>query len=198
MGDTSAIEAKLDELGRAVAALAERPAACRSEFGCRWSAGEPGGRPDGPRRDRLLELQEQAERHSAAVKQRQDTIETSLRAQAGKMEETRKSQEHAVGDIQDALLKLGANEHVLGNSFAAWRSETGGDLSIIGSHLEQLDRAALNMLEQLSVDLRMRPRLNGIDGARLRENLKRVLHSTGSVTASGWRREAPQPPAARP
>ena len=80
---------------------------------------------------------------------------------------------------------------MLSNSFAAWRSETGGDLSIISSRLEQLDRAALNMLEQLSVDLRMRPRLNGIDGTRLRENLKRVLHSTGSVIASGWRREAP-------
>ncbi len=192
LGGASAIEAKLDELGRAVAALAERPAPSNAESHVadamlasqvaeRMAHAETG----------LLALQEQAEHHWAAAKERQDAIESSLRTQAAKIEQARKSQEQAVGDIHDALLKLGADQHVLGDSFAAWRSETGGDLSIISSRLEQLDRAALDMLEQLSLELRMRPRLNGLDGTRLRANLKRVLHNTGSVLTSGWRKEAP-------
>ena len=79
VGDTSAIEAKLDELGRAVAAFAERSAASSSESSVADGAlaSQVADRMAHAETS-LLELQEQTERHWAAVKQRQDTIESSF------------------------------------------------------------------------------------------------------------------------
>ncbi len=201
VSEDSAVEARLGEVGRAVTALAERSAALERFVAANpWeemaSARGVEGRGGGDNlaaagtflgavAERLAQteasvhqLREDTDRHGTAAKERQQALEASVRAQVEKAEEARKGHDRALSDIYEALLKLGTNQHALGDNFTAWRAETSGDLAIISSRLEQLDHAALDMLSQLSVDLHARRRENGVEGTRLGENLKRWLHGT--------------------
>ena len=98
IGRRSAIEAKLDELGRAVAALAERPACRRTPratwptrcWQAKWPSGWHMPRPV------CWTLQEQAEHDWAAAKQRQDAIELALR-DAGRARSSEAAQEPGAG-----------------------------------------------------------------------------------------------------
>jgi hypothetical protein len=140
----------------------------------------------------LAQLREEAERRWAAVIERQQALEASLRAQMEKAEEARKSTHDVLGAIRDALLKLGANQDELGRNLALWREETCGDLGIISSRVDQLDQSAHDRLSQLSDDVAaLRPR-NGLDTRQLGENLKRWAHGTGGVIVSTWRKGLPK------
>jgi ATP-dependent Clp protease ATP-binding subunit ClpA len=140
----------------------------------------------------LQHLREEAERRWAQATERHQALEASVRAQMEKSDEARKSNHDVLSAIYDALLKLGTNQHELGEHFSAWRTETSGDLGIISSRVDQLDQAALDMLGQLSDDLHaLQRRKRGPDSAQLRENLKRWLQGTGSSLATNWRKRLP-------
>lgn len=206
------IEAKLGELGRAATAFSERSAGIdRLLAGNPWeevrarveavegrvASGNAAGLAtlSAPVADLLAQaeanlqhLREETERQWAAATERQQALEASVRAQMEKADEARKSNHDVLSAIYDALLKLGTNQHELGEHFNAWRSETSGDLGIISSRVDQLDHAALDMLSQLSDDLHALQQKNGVEGARLSENLKRWLHGTSNILATTWRK----------
>jgi hypothetical protein len=145
----------------------------------------------------LTQLREDAERRWSAAIERQQALEASLRAQAEKAEEIRKSSHDVMGAIHDALVKLGARQDELSVSLAAWREETSGDLGIISSRVDRLDQAAHDRLGQLSDDVAaLRPK-RGVDTRHLGENLKRWAYGTRSAIATTWREGLPRDRLAR-
>jgi len=192
-----AIEARLGDLGRSMALLAERLATFDRLLSSEGAAAA--GAATGPGAERLARaeaslqhLREEAERHWAAAQERQQALEASVRAQIERADEARKGYHDVLGAIYDALLKLGTNQDELGKHFTAWRTETSGDLGIISSRVDQLDHAALDMLGHLSEDLEaLRGRKSPV-GIRLSENAKRLLHGTGTMIATNWRKRLPK------
>ncbi len=182
-----AIEAKLGDLGRAMALLAERLTALDRQLA---------GAPWEEMRVRLEavegRLREETERHWAGAEERQQALEASVHAQIERADEGRKGYHDVLGAIYDALLKLGTNQDELGKHFTMWRTETSGDLGIISSRVDQLDHAALDMLGQLSEDLNTLQRNKSPEGMRrLRENLRRWLDGTRGMLTTDWRKRLP-------
>ena len=68
-------------------------------------------------------------------------IEEIVRAQAERMEEASKTHERDLGEIFEALVKLGTNQQTLGNNLEAWRFDSSGDISIVSNRLESLERS---------------------------------------------------------
>jgi ClpA/ClpB-like protein len=207
-----ALEARLGDLGRAVTALSERSAALDKlvasnpweEMRARVEAVEgrvsaeslaaASGTLAGTVSERLGQaeaglqrLREETERHWNAASERQQALEASVHAGLEKAEEARRAHERDLGEIYEALLKLGTNQHALGDNFTTWRAETSGDLSIISARLEQLDNAALDMLSRLSAEVHSLLRGNGAEGSRLGDGFKRWLYGTSNILATGWR-----------
>jgi hypothetical protein len=139
----------------------------------------------------LQQLREETQQHWATARERQQALEASVRAQVEKADASLKGHHDDLSAVTEALVKLGTNQHALGENLDAWRAETSGDLGIISSRVEQLDHAALDMLSQLSADLNARRWGNGIDRAKLAENLKRLANGTSSALATGWRMVPP-------
>jgi hypothetical protein len=139
----------------------------------------------------LQQLREETQQHWATARERQQALEASVRAQVEKADASLKGHHDDLTAVTEALVKLSTNQHALGENLDAWRAETSGDLGIISSRVEQLDHAALDMLSQLSADLNARRWGNGIDRAKLAENLKRLANGTSSALATGWRMVPP-------
>jgi hypothetical protein len=107
-------------------------------------------------------------------------------------EEAVKKQERDLGEIYQALVKLGANQQTLGDNFTAWRIETGGDIGIVNNGLQKLEQTMLDMIGHLGAELHAMRQESDAGGVR-RNGFKRWLYGTGHVFASGWREENPPP-----
>ena len=94
----------------------------------------------------LQRLQEETERHWSSDGERQIALETSVRAHLQGAEDAAKKHERDLGEIYQALVKLGANQQTLGDNFTAWRIETGGDIGIVSNRLQQLEQTTLDLL----------------------------------------------------
>jgi len=208
------LDAKLGELGKAMAALAERlPAidtlaasdpsqALRSHVEAvegRLDAHMPGiadkvvgglAEHFGQAESSLQRLQERIERHLASSAERQIALEASLRAQLQAAEEARKAHDRNLAEIHQGLVKLGANQQTLGDNFAAWRYETGGDIGIVSNRLQQLEHTMLDLLGQLGGELQALRQENHGDGSRRGNGFKRWLYGTSSVFATSRREGA--------
>ena len=139
----------------------------------------------------LRGLQEDAERHWGSTEERQIALDASVKAQLQGAEEASKTHERDLGEIYQALVKLGANQQTLGDNFTAWRIESGGDIGIVNNRLQQLEQTTLDLLGHLGGELQAL-RQEGHDGAGGRRNgFKRWLYGTGNVFAAGWRDEIP-------
>jgi hypothetical protein len=125
-----------------------------------------------------------------------------VRAQLQASEEAGKSHERDLGEIYQALVKLGANQQTLGDNFTAWRIESGGDIGIINNRLQQLEQTMLDLLGHFGNELQaLRQESHNGTGVR-RNGFKRWLYGTGNVFAAIRREEtgavaqAPDHPAA--
>jgi hypothetical protein len=142
----------------------------------------------------LRRLQEASDRHWTSGGERQIALEASVRAQLQTAEEANKAYERHLGEIYQALVKLGANQQTLGDNFATWRTETGGDIGIVNNRLQHLEQTALELLGQLGGQvhaLRQESHVNGRRG----NGFKRWLYGTSSVFAAGRRTDAAAPSA---
>src|SRR6185369_16181304 len=101
----------------------------------------------------LQRLQEETARHWSSNSERDTALEASVRAQLQASEEAGKSHERDLGEIYQALVKLGANQQTLGDNFAAWRIESGGDIGIINNRLQQLEQTMLDLLGHFGNEL---------------------------------------------
>jgi hypothetical protein len=94
------------------------------------------------------------------------------------------------GDMQDALVKLGANQQTLAGNLEQWRMESGGDLGIISNRLELLERGSaqpLEMLTQLQTDMQALQQVALADYDHNRRGFKNWLFGTDDVFAGSWR-----------
>jgi hypothetical protein len=208
------LEAKLGELGKVTAALAEGLPAID-----RLTASDPSqalrshieaveGRLDAhapeiadkvvgslaehfsQAEDNLQRLQERIERQLASSAERQIALEASLRAQLQGAEEARKAHERNLSEIHQGLVKLGANQQMLGENFTAWRGEAGGDIGIVSNRLQQLEHTMLDLLGQLGGELQALRQENHGNGSRRGHGFKRWLYGTSSVFTPIRREEA--------
>ena len=101
----------------------------------------------------LQRLQEETERHWSSNGERQIALEASVRAHLQGAEEAGKTHERDLGEIYQALVKLGANQQTLGDNFTAWRIESGGDIGIVSNRLQQLEQTMLDLLGHLGGEL---------------------------------------------
>ena len=138
----------------------------------------------------LQRLQEETERHWSSNGERQIALEASVRAHLQGAEEAGKTHERDLGEIYQALVKLGANQQTLGDNFTAWRIESGGDIGIVSNRLQQLEQTMLDLLGHLGSELQaLRQEIR--DGGAHRNGFKRWLYGTGNVLAAIRRDEAP-------
>lgn len=158
--DFAALGEKLDQTNRAVAQLAERFEAIRSfvpgegDLGGRLAALEsrlaeqPSSIADavsfmlkerqpgstGPVGEPLAES-------SNASADRLSVVEDLLRGQTERMLEATKTHERDLGEVFEALVKLGTNQQTLASNLEAWRLDSSGDISIVSNRLERLERS---------------------------------------------------------
>ena len=93
----------------------------------------------------LQRLQQETERHWSSNGERDIALEASVRSHLQGAEEAGKKHERDLGEVYQALVKLGANQQTLGDNFTAWRIETGGDIGIINNRLQQVEQTMAAM-----------------------------------------------------
>jgi hypothetical protein len=76
-----------------------------------------------------------------ALTDRLSAVEDLLRGQTERMLEATKTHERDLGEVFEALVKLGTNQQTLANNLEAWRLDSSGDISIVSNRLERLERA---------------------------------------------------------
>ncbi len=206
-GVDALLEAKLGDLGKAMSTLSERIAGFDKEAaGGATHTLEVGNRIADAFSERLgkteaglQRLQEETERQWSSNGERQIALETSVRAHLQGAEEAGKAHARDLGEIYQALVKLGANQQTLGDNFTAWRIESGGDIGIVSNRVQQLEQTMLDLLGHFGSELQAL-RQEGHDGTGGRRNgFKRWLYGTGNVFGASWRDETaptvPQTPA---
>ena len=125
-----------------------------------------------------------------------------MRAQLQGAEEAGKTHARDLGEIYQALVKLGANQQTLGDNFTAWRIESGGDIGIVSNRVQQLEQTMLDLLGHFGSELQaLRQGSHDSAGGR-RNGFKRWLYGTGNVFGASWRDDTaptvPQTPAPPP
>jgi hypothetical protein len=133
----------------------------------------------------LQHLEDETEKHWSSHGERQIALEAAVRAHLESADAAGKQHAREHSEISQALVKLGANQHTLGDNLTAWRIESGGDISIISNRLQQLERILLDGMGHLGTELRawQERRAGGpID------RFKRWLYGSPKVFA--WREEA--------
>jgi hypothetical protein len=68
-------------------------------------------------------------------------VEDLLRGQTERMLEATKTHERDLGEVFEALVKLGTNQQTLASNLEAWRLDSSGDISIVSNRLERLERS---------------------------------------------------------
>jgi hypothetical protein len=141
----------------------------------------------------LGRLQQDTERYWSATGERQIALDASVRAHLQSVEEAAKKHERDLGEVHQALVKLGANQQTLGDNFTAWRIETGGDIGIVNNGLRQLEQTVLGLFGQLGGELQaLQQQVPAAQPAvRAGGSFKRWLYGTDSVF--GWRAETGTP-----
>ena len=117
------------------------------------------------------------------------SLEAAVRAHLETAAAATKARERELGEVYEALVKLGANQQTLGNNLNTWRLENSGDLSIISNKLEQLEQTTLGVLTRINAEFQSL-REEEAEGTRRPGTFKRWLYGTSSVLADNWRQEA--------
>ena len=97
-----------------------------------------------------------------------------------------------LGEVHDALVKLGSNQQTLAGNLEQWRLESGGDLGIISNRLELLERGSgqpIEMLTQMQDDMRALQQVALADYDHNRRGFKNWLFGTDDIFAGSWKDE---------
>jgi hypothetical protein len=130
-----------------------------------------------------------------AFADRLSVVEDLLRGQTERMLESTKTHERDLGEIFEALVKLGTNQQTLANNLEAWRLDSSGDVSIVSNRLERLERTLAPPLapsrpqatvpqsggprEKIIKRWRVLPATWREDAAALRDSLRRSVKNRG-------------------
>ena len=91
-------------------------------------------------------------------------------------------------EVHDALMKLNANQHTLAGSIDQWRNDGAGDLAIIASRIEALEREAgrpMALLETLSTNMENMHKLT-VERYHRRNRFWYWLFGTDDWVAASW------------
>ena len=139
----------------------------------------------------LQQLREELERQSMASGERQIALEASLRARLQGAEEAGKAHERDLGEIYEALVKIGTNQQTLGENLNTWRLDTSGDVGILSNRLQQLEQTTRELVVWLGDEMMAQRREGGGDEQGRGNGFKRWLYGTSHVL-TGARREVPE------
>jgi hypothetical protein len=121
--------------------------------------------------------------------ERLTALDSSIRAHLQGAEDVSKTHERDLGEIYEALVKLGANQQTLANNLNTWRLDTSGDVSIVSNRLEALETTVLETLGRISAEVHMlRDPAYTEDAPSKANGFKRWLYGTSSVLTT-WRDE---------
>ena len=128
-----------------------------------------------------------------AIDQRLAAIEQRFIAMDQRSEQAATAQSGDLGEVHEALLKLGENQRALSDTFDQWRQENGGDIGIVSNRLAHLEQSAMQPMDTLNrlvaeVQSLQRVAVEDIDVHQA--GFKRWLFGTNDVFASSWRTEA--------
>ena len=128
-----------------------------------------------------------------AIDQRLAAIEQRFTAFDQRAQQSATAQSTDLGEVHEALLKLGDNQRALSDTFDQWRQENGGDIGIVSNRLAQLEQSSLlpiDTLNRLVVEVQSLQRVAVEDIDVHQAGFKRWLFGTNEVFASSWRTEA--------
>jgi cell division protein ZapA (FtsZ GTPase activity inhibitor) len=100
-----------------------------------------------------------------------------------------------LGELQEAIVKLGTNQQTLSESLDQWRTENEGGLSIVSNRLEVLEAASaqpMQMLRQMQTDLIGLQKVTVADYDQNRRGIRNWLFGTEDLFAGSWRDETRQ------
>ena len=118
-------------------------------------------------------------------------LEPALQAHLERTEEATRNHEREIGEMYEALVKLGTNQQTLAGNLSSWRQESGGDLGVINNRLEQMDRALQATLGRLDGEVQaLRQAIVAGREGSWRGRFKEWLYGTRRVFAGSWREEA--------
>jgi hypothetical protein len=185
-----AVRALADDLGRAVAVLAERFEAIR--------AFAPGPDLSG----RLSSLETALSAQSSMIAEaaggpvRLARLEEALNAHGQALEEANRKYVHDSQEVFAAVARIGANQQTLAGNLEAWRLDSSGDISIVSNRLQEMEQALRAVLprprpEQPPADQAPLPgnAAAGGDEAQAASGLRRWLTGTGRVLPASWRED---------
>lgn len=98
-------------------------------------------------------LDERIARALAPAVEKIGRLETALAASIERTKELQTLHSNELKEVHDALLKLNTNQHTLAGSIDQWRLDGVGDISVIATRLEGIEKAAVApnaMLQQLT------------------------------------------------
>jgi hypothetical protein len=116
--------------------------------------------------------------HATEVSGKLANLESMLRTQWARIEESSKAHERDLNELFEAMVKLGSNQQTLADNLDAWRLDNAGDVSIVSNRLKDLEQMLHEVLSPAQAE-----------GSRS-GSLKRWLYGTASVLPSTWRSDA--------
>src|SRR5262249_12382682 len=116
---------------------------------------------------------------------RPDALDASLDAQLAGAEHAKEAHERDLMEIHEGLIKVGPNQQTLGNNLDTGRLENGGDLGIISTRLEQLERTSIELLTRVDTEVRALTHRLGDSDARPAARLQRWLIGAGARKTLG-------------
>lgn len=113
---------------------------------------------------------------------------SGVEAFAARAAEAMKTHQTELKEVHDALMKLNANQHTLAGSIDQWRSDGAGDLAIVASRIETLEREAgrpMALLTTLSTNMENLNRLT-VERYHRRNRFWYWLFGTDDWVAASW------------
>ena len=142
---------------------------------------------------RAVESLRNEERNTVAqVASLLSTYRSELQEFVAQSKGTQDSHSSELKEVHDALVKLNQNQHTLAGSIDQWRNDEAGDLSIIATRIESLEKEAarpLRLLESMSTNLDNVNRYT-VERYHRRNRLWYWLFGTDDWVAASWPSQA--------
>jgi len=135
---------------------------------------------------RLEETQAELQRLLQGASEQQAALTAMVRKRIQAAEEAAEAHGRHLAEVYQALEGLGTSQHTLGESFAAWRAECGGDIGIVSNRLQQLEQAVLDLSSQVTAEVQAL-RQEREEALRRGNGFKRWLYGTNAVLSGSWR-----------
>ncbi|MBL8566212.1 MAG: hypothetical protein JNM89_10895 [Hyphomicrobiaceae bacterium] len=133
-----------------------------------------------------LEAEQQSQRQEIS------TYSQSVDAQATRANDALALHHAELKEVHEALMKLNANQHTLAESIDQWRSDAAGDLSVLASRIESMEREAgkpMALLATLSGNMEQMHKLT-VERYHRRNRFWYWLFGTDDWVAASWPSQA--------